>query len=145
MLRVHDDVGKVVTASLDAKQRATMAFTLAEKTKAPFAFRQAMKETLNEVRKDLLHRRNEAVHAVHFEPYAIDVAKVEMHRGKGGRDPRPLKDTDLSDLGKRIFQTGLRVAESNIVYATELVKNSDLEFEPTETALSILRKISSTK
>lgn len=145
MLGLHDDIGKVVTASLDAKQRATMAFTLADKTKAPFAFRKAIKETLSDIRSDLIHRRNEAVHAVHFKPYSIDTAKVEMHRGKGGREPRPLRDSDLAELGQLIHKAALRVAEANILYASKLSEDSEVEFEPFETALSILRKISSTK
>ncbi|MXO73582.1 hypothetical protein [Alteraurantiacibacter buctensis] len=142
MLRIHDDLGKIVTASLDCKQRASMAFTLAHKTKAPYEFKQAQKEVLKEIRDGLLERRNEAVHAVHFKPYAFDTAKVEMHRGKGGREPRPLLDADLAELGQLIFKAGLRAAEANVLYASEIVKTSDVEFEPEETALSILRKIS---
>jgi hypothetical protein len=145
MLRLHDDIGKIVTASLDAKQRATMAFALAEKTKAPRSYRDVMKSALSDIRRDLLHRRNEAVHAVHFLPYTSDTAKVEMHRGRGGREPRPLRDADLAELGQLICQLGLNVAKANVSFASDIVKTSAVDFEPTETALSILRKISSTR
>ena len=145
MTEVTPEVGKILTGNLDAKQRATMAHALAHQTNAPIPFKKVLKEVLDEMRAGLIHRRNEAVHAVHFLPYAPDIAKVEMHRGKGGRHARELRHSDLAQLGKALNIAGLKIATANLGFAEKLSANyADILWE-TETALTILQKIAATK
>lgn len=96
------EVGKVLTANLDLNQRIGMAFTLAHITNAPMHFKIAIKALQTALQdEDLIHRRNQAVHGIHFraEPGSVE---IEMHRGKGGRAPRIQRDIDLSQLGRRL-------------------------------------------
>src|SRR5689334_13504090 len=93
MAGVQEEVGKILTAHLDMKQRANMAFALAHQTNASYRLKKATKAVVDALQKgDLISRRNQAVHGVHFtidEPGAVG---IEMHRGKGGRGQRVQKD-----------------------------------------------------
>jgi hypothetical protein len=102
MVGVDMEIGKVLTASLDMKQRATMAFTLAHQTNAPIPFKNALKSVLTALREGLIDRRNQAVHGIHFTIDRPDAIGVEMHRGKGGRQQRIQEDKELSQLGRDI-------------------------------------------
>jgi hypothetical protein len=145
MICVDNEVGKILTANLDVKQRATMAHAIAHQINAPIPFKRALKQVLEELRADLIHRRNEAVHAVHFTPFGPGVAKVEMHRGKGGRAPRPLKDNDLHALGKQINTLSFMLTTAIGVFAIHQAKLYKVALDDAETSLNILRKISATK
>jgi len=99
------EIGKILTASLDLKQRVNMAFALAHTVNAPFAFKKAIKSLQTALQNEnLIHLRNQAVHGIHFtvdEPAAIG---VEMHRGKGGRGQRIQYDKDMHALGQRLTE-----------------------------------------
>ena len=101
---IHNpEVGKIVTANLDFKQRVSMVFALAHETNAPVPFKIAIKKLQDEVRNgELIHKRNQAVHGIQFPADRPDAVEIEMHRGKGGRKPRIQLDADLNALGNDI-------------------------------------------
>lgn len=119
MIDVDEDIGKIVTGNLDAKQRATMAKALAWKLNAPFAFKTAIREVLDQMRSDLIDRRNEAVHGIHFGDESSTTISIELHRGKGGRDPRELTNESLAELGRAIHSAAAKMAQANIQLAEE--------------------------
>lgn len=84
MCGVDQEVGKILTGNLDSKQRAMMAHALAHQINAPIPVKRAIKQTLDEMREELIHRRNEAVHGIHFTHPDPESVFIEMHRGKGG-------------------------------------------------------------
>ena len=99
------EIGKVMTASLDLKGRVIMAFKLAHITNAPVPFKMAIKTLQSALQsEDLYHRRNQAVHGIHFEIEQPGAVGVEMHRGPGGRDQRIQTDKELNQLGQRITE-----------------------------------------
>lgn len=114
------ELGKVLTASLDVKARAVMAHTLAHETNAPRYLKIAIKKVLDAVRKDLLTRRNQAVHGIHFAGERPDMAMIEMHRGKGGRGRRPQSDRELYQLGQEINALSRSFAKSLKHYVSDL-------------------------
>src|SRR5690606_6694683 len=114
MIGVDQEVGKILTGNLDAKQRATMAHALAWQTNAPPPFKKAVKEVLGAMRDDLIHRRNEAVHGIHFGSRQAPVAQIELHRGKGGRAPRELTNASLKELGDAINVAATKLANANV-------------------------------
>lgn len=133
---IHDmEVGKILTASLDLKQRVGMAFALAHTVNAPFTFKKAIKSLQTALRnEDLIELRNQAVHGIHFtvdEPAAIG---VEMHRGKGGRGRRVQYDKDLVALGQRL--TELRNEFAAIVM--QQIENKKAEMKSHADALAML-------
>jgi hypothetical protein len=118
VLRVDAEVGKIVTGNLDMKQRANMIFALAHQTNAPRPFKDAcmaLKKALFDP-GDLLHRRNLAVHGIHFFHHSNDTVQIEVHRGKGGRGPREIAVSDLQKLGNDINVASDNFARAFIFY-----------------------------
>lgn len=144
MCGVDQEIGKILTGNLDAKQRATMAHALAHQTNAPFAVKQALKQTLNEMREDLIHRRNEAVHGIHFNHPDPGSVYIEMHRGKGGRNQRTLANRDLVELGLKINAATARMANALIAFAQSKAAKVGREVEFMEMTAAILRNNSLT-
>lgn len=102
---VDQEIGKVLTASLDLKGRVTMAFKLAHIVNAPVPFKIAIKTLQTALQgEDLYHRRNQAVHGIHFEIDQPGAVGIEMHRGPGGREQRIQTDKELNQLGKRLTE-----------------------------------------
>ena len=145
LIGVHQDVGKIVTGNLDAKQRAMMAHALAWQTNAPVPYKQAVKQVLDEMRESLIQRRNEAVHAIHFGDVSQDTIEVELHRGKGGREPRQLRNDDLDKLGKSINAASTLLANANIELARHHVSELGFATEFAEMAETIRQNNSITK
>lgn len=123
MLRLDSEVGKIVTGNLDIKQRVSMVFALAHQTNAPIPFKNACKALRSELfdPKDLLHRRNLAVHGAHFTIPDNEKIQIEVHRGKGGKGPREIPVSELADLGREIN------AASN-AFTTALVRYVEYSF-----------------
>ena len=116
------EIGKILTASLDLKQRVNMAFALAHQVNAPKEFKAAIKSLQTAIYdENLIHLRNQAVHGIHFpvdEPEAIG---IEMHRGKGGRGQRTQYDKDLVALGNRLQVLRDELAAAVMAYAKHRV------------------------
>lgn len=136
---VDQEVGKIITANLDAKQRALMAHALAHQTNAPIVLKRAIKKTLDEMRDELIHRRNEAVHGIHFTHPDPTMIYVEMHRGKGGRNQRPLTNQGLLELGEKINVATTRMANALLKHVQSKAALVGREAEFVEMATSVLR------
>lgn len=121
LIGVKVEVGKIVTANLDIKQRATMALALAHQTNAPIYLKNAIKKVLERLRDDLISERNQAVHATHFGEIEGG-SEIELHRGKGGRARRAQLDANLA-------RTGAAIAEVSKAFHAELMKFADLKIE----------------
>jgi hypothetical protein len=144
MIGVDQEVGKIVTGNLDAKQRANMALALAWQVNAPVPYKKAVKEVLVEMRDNLIHRRNEAVHGIHFGDEAGDTISIEMHRGKGGRAPRPMRNQDLAELGKAINAASTKMANANTALAQSYMSKIGFGKQFSELVATILRNNSLT-
>lgn len=124
MIGVSDSVGKILTANLDIKQRATMAYAIAHEINAPRYLKLAIKAVLNELRGGMLDERNQSVHGIHFVAERPDAVMVELHRGKGGRNQRLQLDADLAKLGARIHRTSFAFDEALCRYLREKLETA---------------------
>jgi len=121
MIKVDAEVGKILTASLDAKGRANMAHAIAHQVNAPRYLKLAIKKVLTALREGLLDGRNQAVHGIHFTAARPDAVMIEMHRGKGGRQQRPQLDSDLAALGTKINLIAVDFDHALARYGRELL------------------------
>jgi hypothetical protein len=143
---VDQEIGKVLTASLDLKGRVTMAFKLAHIVNAPVPFKIAIKALQTSLQsEDLYHRRNQAVHGIHFDIDQPGAIGIEMHRGPGGREQRVQTDMELSQLGKRL--TALR--DAFFAALTQLIgtihADAVANIEAFKSALAMIENNSATK
>lgn len=144
LVDVDEEVGKILTGNLDAKQRATMAHALAWQTNAPHDYKKVVKEVLTEMRDELIHRRNEAVHGIHFDSGETSIAEIELHRGKGGRAPRELSNDSLAELGSRIRAAAHKMSAANIALIQHQAAEKGCGAEVGALIEDILRNISET-
>jgi len=135
------EIGKVLTANLDLKQRIGMGFTLANIVNAPLRFKRAIKTVQKALLdEDLIHRRNQAVHGIHFETGIPGAAGIEMHRGKGGRSQRIQYDTELHGLGTRLKQFDDHFLPELLTYIRERHPQAVAGQPLFETTLAIAQK-----
>lgn len=103
MAGVESEVGKILTGGMDMKTRASAAVAISHQMNAPRYLKMALAHVLKQLRDGgLIDRRNQAVHGVHMTSELPNAAKVELHRGKGGRQPRLQMDAELADLNQRL-------------------------------------------
>jgi hypothetical protein len=96
LLRIDEDTGKILTGGLDIQPRVNMAIALARHLNAPRGLVTALVEVRTALNKDLVYRRNRAIHG-HRRPDPNEPASelVEVHRGKGDRTRHPQTNDDL--------------------------------------------------
>ena len=104
MAGLENEVGKIITGGLYMKARAQAAFAIANQVNAPRYLKFAIADVRKQLQDGLIERRNQAVHGIHMTSELPDAAKVELHRGKGGRQPRLQKDSELVDLNQKISE-----------------------------------------
>ncbi len=104
MIGVTQEPGKILTASLDAKNRAKMLYSLAHVYNVPVSYRNAIKRVVSALQDDLMNRRNIAVHGIHFPSQEPNSVGIEMHRGKGGRNQRTIPNSEFEALGNDIVK-----------------------------------------
>lgn len=139
------EVGKIVTAHLDLKQRVGMAFALSHQVNAPISFRNAIKKLQTSLRdEDLIHERNQAVHGVRFPSDQPDAADIEMHRGKGGRQPVKQTNAELEQVGHKIAELRKEFTEALAAYLRKARGEKIEELESYKALLDILRNNSPT-
>lgn len=120
MIGVEMEVGKILTASLDIKSRATMAFALAHEINAPPYLKKAIKKVRDELQNgELIFQRNRAVHGVPFPSTSPDAVVLEMHRGKGGRRRHTVTNKELFELGQKIAAVTAEYGKQAIRYQKE--------------------------
>ena len=78
-----------------------MAINLARHLKAPKPVILALEKTRKTIQDGLDMRRNRAIHGVQFLEGGNLL--VEVHRGKGGRERKPLTEDELNSLGQEIY------------------------------------------
>lgn len=146
MINVDAEVGKILTAHLDIKQRAAMAFAVSNQTNAPVSFRNALKAVQRSLQDDdLINRRNQAVHGIHFSTDRPDAVNVEMHRGKGGRAPRLQTDADLAKLSREICEVRTRFGVALLAYAKQRMGDQAATLESFAAMEAILQNMADTK
>jgi hypothetical protein len=115
LLGLDPDTGKIVTGGLDLLPRVNMAINLARHVKQNRATIAALERARKTVQDGLDARRNQAVHGVHFAEDDGSTT-VEVHRGKGGRNPVTITGDAYSNLADEIravrkqLQTDLHAA-----------------------------------
>ena len=144
MLKLDIETGKIVTANLDAKQRATMAFALANQINAPVSYRNAIKKVMVALRDGLIDRRNVAVHGIHFTVSQPNSVGIEMHRGKGGRAIRILENQEFHNLGNEISALTNEFASAQSEYTKKLIPQLAAASKGLADLEAILRKTSLT-
>jgi len=105
LLGLDEETGKIVTGGLDIMPRATMILSLTHGKKGDQTLSRAATKVLKELRGGLVTRRNEAVHGVYSSQRDGSEPMVEVHRGKGGRNPKPIGPDDLERLAQEISQS----------------------------------------
>ncbi|MCC6925716.1 hypothetical protein [Novosphingobium sp.] len=142
---VDQEIGKILTANLDLKQRVGMAFALAHTVNAPIPFKNAIKALQTALQnEDLIHRRNQAVHGIHFQIDEPGAAGIEMHRGKGGRVQRIQRDKDLNQLGARLAELRDSFLLALTAYVANLHADAVASIPSVKEALAIIENIAST-
>jgi hypothetical protein len=106
ILGLDVETGKIVTGGLDMLPRLNMAINLARHRKAPVELTSQLVKTRASIQDKLDVRRNRAVHGVNSWFPGDATVHVEVHRGKGGRERKPLPEDDLRQLGQEIHRVG---------------------------------------
>ena len=120
IIGVNEEAGKILTASLDAKNRAKMLYSLAHVYNAPVSYKNAVKRVMKALQDGLMDRRNVAVHGVHFPSTQNDSVGIEMHRGKGGRNQRTIPNSEFASLGNDITKVRDDFVKSHITYVKKI-------------------------
>ena len=102
-----------------------MAWAIADEIKAPFYIRTVIKSALQAIRDELLYGRNQAVHGIHMGSYGAGTAKIEMHRGKGGRGMREQTDESLRSLAAKIHAHAKAIGEATLRLRSEKMTEYD--------------------
>jgi hypothetical protein len=145
MIGVGEEVGKIITASLDAKNRAKMLFALAHVYNAPVSYKNAIKKVIKSLQDGLMDRRNVAVHGVHFTSDEPNSVGLEMHRGRGGRGRRTVPNSEFSALGREISDTNDAFVKAHIAYIKKRYSGIAETSVGLATLETILRNNSETK
>lgn len=102
-------IGSIILGQTDARQRATIAFALAERVNAPKEHKNAIKQTLEDIRRDLNRRRHRAVHGAAFGEQSSDTMEFMLYRGRSGEHSEKVSNDELAELGKAINLAALRM------------------------------------
>ena len=137
LLNLEIEVGKIVTGGLDILPRLNMAINLCRELKADKRIVRALVTARKQLQDGLLERRNMVVHGQHWL-LTGEIPLVEVQRGKGTRQPKPLPDGAIYDLVEAIGAVsnmiGTVLAECGFI---DNLKLSELEKKALRTLLVV--------
>lgn len=111
LLGLKEETGKIVTGGLDMLPRVNMAIKLSRHLKCPRNLIDTLVKIRMELQDSLQEERNRAMHGIQFSDSNGDL-EVEVHRGKGGWNRRPLSISSLNQTGKRLHELSNELTEA---------------------------------